>query len=229
MPSPTVFISYSWDSSEHKAWVRRLATRLQENGVTILLDQWDLHPGRDLTNYMESSVRNSDFVLLICTPVFARRANGQPGGVGYEKGIVSGEIFSSSSVPGKFVPLLRAGEIIESVPSYLKSRVFIDFRNDANFDGEFELLLRHLYAKPAFERPLLGEPPNLTTVTDRDSGSTFFIACSRCGRRPGEKSTCIGKFYEHDFSKTEGSPETVFLLPLRDVDRGRWYMCRQIL
>jgi hypothetical protein len=210
MASFKVFISYSWDSPPHKTWVRTLAVRLQENGVNVLLDQWDTHPGLDLTNYMESSVRESTFVLLVCTPAFAERANTLKGGVGYEKSIVTGEIFSGSSAPGKFVPLLRSGEAKESLPSYLKSRVFIDFRREADFDKGFESLLRHLYAKPAYVRPPLGEEPPLNTLKNSESIPASFVLCARCGRRPGEKGTCIGKFFEHDFRKFEGRPETVF-------------------
>src|SRR5712692_1160770 len=90
------FLSYSWDSEEHRAWVRRLASDLVENGVEVLLDQWDVAPGDDLTAYMESSIRESDCVLLICTPSFPRKANEGHGGVGYEKTIVTGELFHSA-------------------------------------------------------------------------------------------------------------------------------------
>jgi len=43
--SPKAFISYSWDSDEHKAWVLQLATRLVNNGVDVTLDRWDIHLG----------------------------------------------------------------------------------------------------------------------------------------------------------------------------------------
>ena len=63
MAAPRCFISYSWDNDEHKDWVRCLATELQRNGVETRLDQWDTHPGMDVTNYMETCIRESDFVL----------------------------------------------------------------------------------------------------------------------------------------------------------------------
>ena len=44
--TPRVFLSYSHDCEAHKAWVRRLAERLQEGGVEVTLDQWDLQIGR---------------------------------------------------------------------------------------------------------------------------------------------------------------------------------------
>ena len=42
-----VFISYSWDSEDHKDWVRELADCLASNGIDITLDQYDLQIGQD--------------------------------------------------------------------------------------------------------------------------------------------------------------------------------------
>jgi len=51
---PTVFISYSHDSEEHKNWVLQLATRLRLNGVDIILDSWNLKLGSDIASFMET-------------------------------------------------------------------------------------------------------------------------------------------------------------------------------
>jgi hypothetical protein len=158
MANPKCFISYSWESPQHKDWVRNLAECLQRNGVITLFDQWDVRPGVYLTEYMETSIRESDYVLLVCTPIFAQKANGGIGGVGYEKNIVTGEIFTRTAPSTKFVPILRFGDESTSLPSYLKSKVFIDFRNDSKFDESLQILLRHLHDIPEFTRPPLGTP-----------------------------------------------------------------------
>jgi predicted nucleotide-binding protein len=157
-PMPSVFISYSYDTSEHKDWVRYLAEELSKNGCYVKLDQWDLRPGSNLLQFMETGVRESDFVLLICTPNFAERTNDRKGGVGYEGTIVTGEIFHDSPI-GKFVPLLRSDEPKLSMPSYLKSSVFIDFRSDEMFTTGLTELLRTIHNKPVFQRPASGPSP----------------------------------------------------------------------
>lgn len=152
------FISYSWED-EHKDWIRCLATKLHRNGIHTYIDQWDLKPGNDLTEYMETCIRKSDYVLLVCTPLFAQKANAGSGGVGYEKMIVTGEIYGGFASSNKFVPILRKGTTKDSLPSYLKSTVYIDFRNDELFDSSFETLLRHTFDKPKYVRPCLGQKP----------------------------------------------------------------------
>jgi len=54
--SPLVFISYSWDSAEHKQWVLKLADLLILNGVDVLLDQYELSIGKNMFPFMEQSV-----------------------------------------------------------------------------------------------------------------------------------------------------------------------------
>ena len=168
MANPTCFISYSWDSEEHKEWVRNIAEALQRRGVWTYLDQWDINPGSDLTGYMESKIRESDYVLLVCTPDFAKKANLQVGGVGYEKVIVSGEIFQNISKPEKFIPIIRSGDSRDSLPSYLMSKLFVDFREDNEFGEKLEELLRHMHKVPKYIRPELGEPPDFETDFEPD-------------------------------------------------------------
>lgn len=153
------FISYSWDSEYHKGWVRFLAEQLVQNGIDIKLDQWDIFLGDPIPQYMATSVSESDYVLLICTPNFASKANLGQGGVGYETNIVNGQIFSDVVSDRKFIPILREDDPKLALPSYLKSRAYIDFRDDSNFEANLENLLRHIYEEPEFKKPTLGQKP----------------------------------------------------------------------
>lgn len=153
MASPKCFISYSHESEEHKEWVRNLASKFVENKVTVFLDQWDLKYGHDLPSYMETRIRESDFILLICTPVFAEKANNGDGGVGYEKGIITGEIYQNIHSPTKFIPVLKDGNDVKSLPSYLKGKLYADFRDDSKFEEVFQDILRHIFNDPKYVKP----------------------------------------------------------------------------
>jgi hypothetical protein len=200
MSSPKCFISYSWDSDAHKEWVRNLAEHLQRSDVAVLLDQWDLRPGSDLPNYIETSVRESHFVILVCTPVFAMKANAGIGGVGYEKSVVTGELFHRISSPEKFVPILRSGSIQEAIPSYLKSKIYVDFRDDQVFQRSLEVLLRHFHNVPPYLQPSQSSKPSIIAREGVSSGtSKRIVYCSRCGAMPGQRSVCIGLSTAHNF------------------------------
>jgi hypothetical protein len=157
--SPLAFISYSWDSEVHKKWVLDLATKLQaEGGVQIILDRWDLRPGEDRTIFMEKSVTNSDFVILICTPDYARKANSRKGGVGYEATIITGELAENIN-PGKFIPILRHGEWdSSSLPVWIKTKLGVDLRDNPYSDEQYQELLRALHSQP-LKAPPVGPKP----------------------------------------------------------------------
>jgi len=212
MTIPKCFISYSWDSNSHKKWVRYLAEKIRESGVEVILDQWHLQLGSDLTRFMEEAIRDSDCILLICTPNFAKKSNAGIGGVGYEKTIVTGEIFQGINQPEKFVPILRLGTADESLPSYLKSKVFANFTDDRLFNENFLELLRHIHKSPAYSPPPIGPKPisflsnenPITNKSDVMASTTISIYCDRCGAQPGSPSRCPG-YSSHRFVSGSGS------------------------
>ena len=70
-----VFISYAWTNDAYKHKVLELATKLRKNGIDIILDIWDLHPGEDRFLFMEKSVAEADKVLILCNKVYKDKAD----------------------------------------------------------------------------------------------------------------------------------------------------------
>ena len=159
---PVAFISYSWDSPEHKGWVRALAGRLTANGVEVILDQWHIAPGESLTHFMESSIDRADYVLVICTPNYARRSDARRGGVGYEQQIISGRI-AFGLKDKRFIPVIRRGTLVPgrkcAIPIHFTGLYALDMRKVEHIDRDFEDLVRVLHAEPRFRPPPLGSKP----------------------------------------------------------------------
>jgi len=145
---PSVFISYSWDSATHKKWALQLAERLIRNGIRVWMDQLNVRPGESLTRFMESKIRSSGHVLVICTPQYAKRSNKRVGGVGYEQQIISGRI--AAGIPRrKFIPIIRAGEIALgprcAIPDHFIGSYVLDMRAKRLRTSTFEDLLRAIF------------------------------------------------------------------------------------
>ncbi len=121
----TAFISYSWDSAEHKAWVRALAERIRDDGVDARLDQWETAPGDQLPEFMERGVRDHEFVVIICTPEYRERSDRRKGGVGFEGHIMTAEVMTQGN-HRKFIPVWRSGQWEEAAPSWLAGKYHID-------------------------------------------------------------------------------------------------------
>jgi regulator of sirC expression with transglutaminase-like and TPR domain len=165
---PRVFISYSWESEDHKSWVRHLGEKLYEAGIEARLDQWFVQPGESFTAFMEQEVAAADFVLVVCTPSYAHKSNNRQGGVGYEQQIVSGQLMSGTA-RSKFIPILRKGEYEpgpnSAIPTHFLGVAWIEFRNDVAFEESLEDLIRVIFSKPRFAPPPLGARRSLETIT----------------------------------------------------------------
>lgn len=157
MSIPKVFISYSHDSTEHKKWTLDLATRLRSFGVDAVIDQWDLRPGDDLTHFMETQLSTADRVLMVCTPKYVEKANGGIGGVGYEKMIVTASLLARID-SNKVIPIIRqAGTAY--VPTFLKTKLYLDFSQSDQMEFSFDELVRTLHNAPLYEKPPVTKSP----------------------------------------------------------------------
>ncbi|HCZ9714721.1 SEFIR domain-containing protein [Vibrio parahaemolyticus] len=163
METPKLFISYSWSNSTHEEWVINLAKELTESGVHVILDKWDLKEGHDSVAFMEKMVTDPQItkVAMICDEVYASKADGRSGGVGTETQIISREVYENQE-QGKFVAIIpeRDSQGKAYLPTYYKSRIYIDLSEPDNYADNFEKLLRWIYDKPLYTRPDIGKRPS---------------------------------------------------------------------
>jgi len=157
MKIPKVFISYSHDSLEHKKWVLELATRLRTNGIDAIIDQWELSAGSDIPTFMEQNLSSADYIIMICTENYVQKANKGTGGVGYEKMIVTSTLMSQID-DAKVIPIVRQAGTRE-VPTFLKSKLYIDFSKPDEFEIAYDNLVRTIHKSPIFSKPSIGDNP----------------------------------------------------------------------
>jgi len=171
-----VFISYSWDSYQHKRWVRDLASRLRQDGIDVTLDQWHLVPGDQLPQFMERAVRESDFVLIVCTPRYKDRSDNRKGGAGYEGDIMTAELMNSGN-QRKFIPLLRQQTWVDSAPSWLLGKYYLDFSSTPYSELIYGDVINTLLGNRTQAPPIGGSTPTLSAAYKIPQGS---IGCTYC-------------------------------------------------
>jgi hypothetical protein len=184
MNPPRVFISYSHDSAEHKKWVLDFATTLRNRGVDAVLDQWDLKPGDDLPHFMETQLKSAECVLMVCSSRYVEKANAGEGGVGYEKMILTSNLLSRID-NSKVIPVIRQPAGTNNVPTFLSTKLFVNFSSDSELEFSFDELLRHLLDAPLFEKPEIGSNPfqpmeNSGPDRTADGVKEIMNAVSRC-------------------------------------------------
>jgi hypothetical protein len=197
-PAPKVFVSYSHDSEPHKDWVLALATRLVANGVDVVLDQWDLRLGSNLQHFMEQGLSAAHRVLAVCTDSYVAKANaGRGGGVGYEKMILTAQLMQDVT-SDRIVPVIRANSLAQPVPTFLSSRVFIDFRDDRDFEAKYAELVRDIHGQEIKPRPPLGRNPFTADIAATapiiSFGSERYVSPATSGTVAFDYSNNNGRF-----------------------------------
>jgi hypothetical protein len=216
----TAFVSYSWDSDDHKVWVRSLSARLRAEGVDVILDQWHVAPGDQLPEFMERAIRENSYVLIICTPRYKQRSDSRTGGAGYEGDIMTAEVLTAGN-QRKFIPILRTGFWTEAAPSWLAGKYYIDLSEEPYSEAHFEDLLVTLRGERMAAPPLgtgstapralasMASPPQPSTLeqplrvtgiiadevgvprNDGTRGSALYLVPFRLSRRPSDEWASI--------------------------------------
>jgi len=151
---PVVFISYSWDSEEHRQWVRQLADDLQTKyGIHVLCDCYN-RKGEELTNFMVNAIEKADRVLVIGTPNYRQRSKMNCGGAGFEGHIINVDIYHHWD-SCKYIPILRNGKFDESFPITIEARTGMDFTDDMGYEENLRTLANDIKGKPENARPEL--------------------------------------------------------------------------
>jgi hypothetical protein len=136
---PKVFISYSHDSPEHRDFVLQLSDKLLEDGIDCTIDQHiNGSPPEGWPLWMENQIKDSDFILIMCTPVYLQRFRRELAntgrGVAFEGLIITQTLYDHYYRNTKFLPIIpEHGNSDEDVPITLKSyttyRIFSDYEN----------------------------------------------------------------------------------------------------
>lgn len=131
-PPLRVFISYSRGDEQHEAWVRALATFLRESGLEARLDQWHLRPGMEILHFMNSEIQLADRVVIVSDRRYAEKANGRVGGIGWEAGLVQGDLYRLGPESTKYVVVAKDTDLDSCMPTFLRDRLAIHWRDDSD-------------------------------------------------------------------------------------------------
>ncbi len=124
-----------------------------KNGIDVTLDQWDIRLGSDLPSFMEGGLTNADRVICVCTEAYVSKADtGCSGGVAYEKMILTPELMNNINLE-KIIPLIK-NNTSKATPTFLKSKNYIDFRNENDCE-----INKEIHGESTKARPALGSNP----------------------------------------------------------------------
>ena len=173
MESPKVFISYSHDTPEHVELVLNFSDRLRQDGIDCILDQYETAPAEGWTRWMDKHIRDSDFVIMVCTHPYYRRVMGEekPGkgqGVRWEGNLIYQHIYNADTTNTRFIPVLLESGKFEHIPTPLQSATY----HRVDTEKGYEYLYRRLTNQLRIEKPKLGKLKTLPRRSPVAASST---------------------------------------------------------
>jgi hypothetical protein len=145
----TVFISYLHSEADGEK-LDHLIQLLKESGIRVVIDERDLEIGDDLPLFMERNLVESDYIIVILTSGYKKRADDRQGGVGYEASIMAASLSKNEAVK-KFLPVTFEAYRDEIVPVFLASKLASDLSDGVEtktFQRSFEKLKRTIMGLP---------------------------------------------------------------------------------
>lgn len=158
IPKPIrVFISWTKTDDSHWKWTTDLAKHLRENGINARIDMWHLRAGMDLPQFMTNELSLADKVIIISNEQYAAKADGRLGGVGWETMIIQGDMSRLPPESTKYLTIVKAENIDEGLPIYLKSKYVIHWSSKTKEIVNRQRLLNEILN--IIEEPQIGIAP----------------------------------------------------------------------
>ena len=144
--TPVVFVSYSWTPMRNQETVFELVAKLRQDGVRVIYDKEDLHPGQNINYFMEQALERNDVdnIIVVCNKDYAEKANNRQGGVGYEAGIIISEI-KSAPLQRRVIPVAVEMDANGNpyLPTKFKELYYIDLTREKGYSELLEAIKKY--------------------------------------------------------------------------------------
>jgi tetratricopeptide (TPR) repeat protein len=162
-----VFISYAHDDAAHESRVRQFWLFLREQGIDARADLLVAKRRQDWAQWMTRQIRDADYVLVIASPEYKRRAEGDAGpgegrGVQWEAGLIQERIYVGQQAGlRRVLPVVLPGCSVGDLPLWLRPASTTWFGVSEFTVPGAERLLRLLTGQPGEPDQPLGAVPVL--------------------------------------------------------------------
>lgn len=135
--NPKVFISYSHDSKEHQDRVLELSNKLRSEGIDCSLDQYEDSPPEGWPKWMDRNVKNSDFILVVCTETYYKRVDGtdeKGNGIKWESTLIYQQLYNAGTNNTKFIPVIFKDGEFKHIPEPLQGSTFYNVDDSDEYE-----------------------------------------------------------------------------------------------
>jgi tetratricopeptide (TPR) repeat protein len=166
MPNPVkVFISYSYDSKDHKDQILALSDQLRYDGIDCWIDQFENNaPDIGWSQWMLKKINESHFILIICTEFYLKqfsintKLNEEDLNQNWKGPILDQKSTHSQIKNKKFIPILVSENDTQFIPSIFKeSKPFV---LESDYEDLHSFLTKQKASENLINQKLTNKPKN---------------------------------------------------------------------
>ena len=167
--NPKVFISYSHESTDFEEKVLEFSNRLRSEGIDASIDLYEEAPSEGWPRWMENQIRESDYVLVLCSKSYYDKfySDKKGKGVTWEVSIVYQMLYDSFADTKKFIPVFFNEGDSDYIPTPLKHFTYYNIGTQAGY----EKLYWRLRGVTKTQKPPLGK---LRAMPVKERKTMFF-------------------------------------------------------
>src|SRR5262245_16439667 len=102
----------------------------------------------ELAQWMTNELEMADRVIIVSDEIYAKKANGQMGGVGWETKIIQGDMLGLPPDSTKYIAIVRGADIQLSTPRYLQGKYVLHWTGSVDDRSKQTVLLQALHGHP---------------------------------------------------------------------------------
>ncbi|MDP2504228.1 MULTISPECIES: SEFIR domain-containing protein [unclassified Oceanobacter] len=174
-----VFISYAHESEQLSDSVLALSNYLRSKGIDSEIDQYEEAPQEGWPKWMTRQIQQADYVLVVCSELFYKRANDHSGdesglGVKWETTLIIQQLYNLNSKNDKYIPVIANNSDSKHIPLPLQPYTYYQFNNQESL----EKLKNRILGLSKSKRPELGAEPEVEVsvkpLDPKERKSMFF-------------------------------------------------------
>lgn len=169
--NPKVFISYCQENVEFSDKILEFSNGLRREGIDTILDQYEESPAEGWPRWMENSISESDFIIIVCTEEYHNRLimktkHGVGKGVKWETNIIYQHLYNDETINTRFIPVVFEHKDTKHIPMPLQGTTYYNVSNTKRYDA----LYWRLRGIKKTTKPELGE---LRPLPEKERKSLF--------------------------------------------------------
>ena len=155
-----VFICYAHESEKLSDSVLELSNYFRSQGIDSEIDQYEEAPSEGWPKWMMRQVQEADYVLVVCSEMFYKRANDSSGnddglGVKWETSLILQQLYTLNSKNKKYIPIIYSANDKKHIPLPLQPYTYYEYTKEEKREQLRDRVLGIAKSK----RPPLGKEP----------------------------------------------------------------------